>query len=320
MRDGPEPERILVPTQLPVGTVNVYLLTGEENVLVDTGPHHPESRQELELGLRRAGLQLADIDIIIITHGHVDHYGQAGDLSRASGAEVWVPELERETIANFAETYEERKEFYSEHFLRTGVPEETLRLVADFFDYIKSLATESPVHRTFRDGERLSVGGLELEVIHTPGHSPGSSCFRSGSVLFTGDTVLKHITPNAAFGAADGRSVGMQDYLRSLERLRGLDVSRLYPGHGPPLEGLNEFIENYLALYRSRRAALLELLEGDGHTAFELVIRLLGSLPIHEIFLGVTEVLGHLEILQREGIVAAEEREGVVHYSLTERP
>lgn len=319
MKEAPEPVRILVPTQLPVGTVNVYLLEGEENVLIDTGPHHPESREHLERGLRRAGVSPADIDVIIITHGHVDHYGQAGDLARDTGAEVWVPKLEKDSISRFDEAYESRKEFYREQFLRTGVPEETLRLVADYFDYVRSLATSSPVHRTFKDGDRLSVAGWELEVIHTPGHSSGSTCFRSGQVLFTGDTVLRHITPNAAFGGADGRSVGMSDYLKSLEKLRGLDIKGVYPGHGPPLEGLQGFIENYMALYRSRRADLLDLLQGNEQTVFELVVHLLGSLPIHEVFLGVTEVLGHLEILEREGVVVGEERGGVVYYSLAER-
>ncbi len=316
MRVGTDPIRILVPTQLPVGPVNSYLLKGEENALVDTGPHHPESRRWLEKGLRREGLEAGDIDIILITHGHVDHYGQAGDLSKVSGAEVWAPQLERDTIADFSETYDERKEFYGEQFLKTGIPRETLRLVGEFFDYVKELATASPVHRTFRGGDKLSLSGWDLEVIHTPGHSPGSSCFLSGTTLFAGDTVLSHITPNAAFGGEDGESVGMEDYLRSLERLEELDVSRVYTGHGPPMEGLAGFIENYRDLYRSRRATLLEFLRTRRYSAFDLVTHLLGSLPIQEVFLGVTEVLGHLEILQREGLVLAEDRGGVTRYYL----
>ncbi|MFQ5837252.1 MAG: MBL fold metallo-hydrolase [Thermoplasmata archaeon] len=316
MKEGPKAARILIPTQLPVGTVNAYLLTGDENVLVDTGPHHPESRRWLEKGLSKAGLRVGDIDILLITHGHVDHYGQAGDLSADSGAEVWVPELERDTIADFAEVYDERGEFYRQRLLKTGVPKETLKLMADFFDYVKKLATASPVHRTFKEGDRLTLAGWELEVIHTPGHSPGSSCFRSGSTIFTGDTVLSRITPNAAFGGADGKSVGMGDYLQSLEKLRSLDVEAIYPGHGPLMEKLRPFIENYLALYRSRREALIDLLRRVESTPFELAIHLFGSLPIHEVFLGLTEVLGHLEILQRENLVAVDEREGLDYFTL----
>ncbi len=314
MPEAREAARILVPTMLPVGTVNAYLLQGEENVLVDTGPHHPESRRWLERGLRKQGLSVTDLDVLLITHGHVDHYGQAGDLAADAGAEVWVPALARDTVADFGRVYEERREFYREVFLRTGVPQATLDLVAEFFDYVKGLAVASPVHRTFGEGDRFTLAGWDLEVLHTPGHSPGSSCFRAGEVLFAGDTVLTYITPNAAFGGADGRSVGMDDYLHSLERLRGLGEFRILPGHGPPMDALGPFVENYMALYRARRGALLDLLESRPHHAFDLMNHLLGSLPIEEVFLGITEILGHLEILEGEGLVETEDRDGVLYY------
>lgn len=312
-----EPVRLPVPTQLPVANTNVYLLRGEENVLVDTGPHHPDSWDYLVRRLRAHGLRLEDLDVVLITHGHVDHYGQAGDLAEASGAEVWVPESDRDTIAEFDRVMGEKHEEYGEVFRTTGLPEETIALVAEFFGYLKSLGRSSPVHRTFRDGDVLEVGNWAFRVLHTPGHSPGASCFLHERTLFSGDTILKHITPNAAFGGADGKSVGMADYLASLERLEGLEVERVLPGHGPPLEGLGVFIANYRALYEARRTALADLLRQRSWTAFDLVVALFGSLPIHEVFLGVTEVLGHLEILKREGLLETEERQGVVHYRMT---
>lgn len=313
----PEPVRLLVPTQLPVANTNVYLLRGEETVLVDTGPHHPDSWDYLVRKLKDEGVATEDVDRILITHGHVDHYGQAGDLAEASGAEVWVPERDRDNIADFDRVMEERHAQYREVFLKTGLPEATIDLVGEFFAYLKTLGRPTPVHGTFRDGDVLRFGEWELEVLHTPGHSPGASCFLADGTLFAGDTVLKHITPNAAFGGADGVSVGMGDYLESLDRLTQLDVDRVLPGHGPPLDGVEEFVANYRALYRRRRATILQLLEAD-RTASDLVIQLFGTLPIEEVFLGLTEVLGHLEILEREGLVDAEERDGVIHYVRSE--
>ncbi len=113
------------------------------------------------------------------------------------------------------------------------------------------------------------------------------------------------------------RSVGMWDYLQSLDRLSGLEVRAVYPGHGPLMEGVETFIENYRGLYHTRREAIIDLLRQESRTPFDLVVPLFGSLPIHEVFLGLTEVLGHLEILDREGVVVAEEREGVEYYSLS---
>lgn len=306
--------RIIVPTQLPVGSVNCYLLRGAESVLVDTGPHDPEAFARLDRGLQRAGTTLEELDVILITHGHVDHYGQAGRLARATGAEIWAPEADRHIIENFARVYEDRRGYYRERLLRTGISKERLQQVGHFFDYVKRLAEPAPVSRGVRDGDSLSFGDWELQALHTPGHSAGSTCFRMGGSLLAGDTVLKHITPNAAFGGADGRSVGMGDYLASLARLEALDVGRVYPGHGPPVDDLQGFIDNYRTLYAERRATLLHALGEEPHSAMALVERLFGRLPPEEIFLGVTEVLGHVEILEREEEIEAEERDGVLYY------
>ena len=318
---GPlEPIRMRIPTQLPVATVNVYLLQGDENVLIDAGPHHPDAWDYLKRRLHAHGLKVEDIDRILITHGHVDHYGQAGDIADASGAEVWTHELDRELVRDFAAVIGERNEYYRDTLLTTGFPEETLDLVAGFFDYLKGLGRETPVAHTFKEGDRISAGGWDLDVLHTPGHSPGSSCLLHGTTLFTGDTVLKHITPNAAFGGADGKSLGMGDYLESLKRLSHLELEAVHPGHGPPLEGLDGFIANYRALYGERRARVLELLREQERTVFDLVLALFGTLPIHEVFLGITEVLGHLEIVEREGLVEARVRKGLRYYRLLPPP
>lgn len=315
MEEGPRPARILIPTQLPVGPVNVYLLKGDETVLVDTGPHHDLALDRLEKGLKRRGVGMEDLDVILITHGHVDHYGQAGRIAAASGAEVWVHTLDRDTVADFSRTYDERREFYRERFLPTGVPAETLKLLGGFFDYLKNLARGAPVHKTFEDGDVLNLAGWDFEVVHTPGHSAGSVCLQHDRTLLAGDTVLKHITPNAAFGGADGESVGMADYLLSLDRLEQCDVRELYTGHGPRVDDLAGFIENYRNLYLSRRDIFLDFLSGKGHTAMEMVDHLFGELPIEEVFLGITEILGHLEILQRDGLVEVEEKDSLLYYT-----
>jgi glyoxylase-like metal-dependent hydrolase (beta-lactamase superfamily II) len=224
---------------------------------------------------------------------------------------VWTHELDQTLIRDFSAVVGPRNDYYRDVIRTTGFPEETLDLVAGFFDYLRGLGRETPVARTFKDGDRIPAAGWDLEVLHTPGHSPGSSCLLHEETLFTGDTVLKHITPNAAFGGADGKSLGMGDYLNSLERLSSLELGAVHPGHGPPMEGLDAFIANYRAVYGARRSHILDLLRTQESTVFDLVVALFGTLPVHEVFLGITEVLGHLEILEREGLVEARERKGL---------
>src|SRR5687767_13920839 len=84
--------RLDLPTPFPVGAVNVYLITEPEPVLVDTGTSTPESRARLELLLgEAAGLAVSDLRNIVITHGHLDHYGLAQELAERSGAEIFAP-------------------------------------------------------------------------------------------------------------------------------------------------------------------------------------------------------------------------------------
>src|SRR5210317_1956328 len=87
--------RITMPTPFVVGPVNVHLLTGDAAVLVDAGFDSPDGVLALESGLQRAGMTVKDLDAILITHGHLDHFGLAARLKEASGAEVWAHRSER---------------------------------------------------------------------------------------------------------------------------------------------------------------------------------------------------------------------------------
>ncbi|MEX0667156.1 MAG: MBL fold metallo-hydrolase, partial [Acidimicrobiia bacterium] len=88
------------------------------------------------------------------------------------------------------------------------------------------------------DGSTVPVGEIALQVIHTPGHSDDHLCFLSGRIMFTGDHIM------------GGSSVMVEDmgrYLRSLERLQGLELVRLYPGHGSEIEQPHDVISWYIA-------------------------------------------------------------------------
>lgn len=158
----------------------------------------------------------------------------------------------------------------------------------------------------------MQAGSTTLKAIHTPGHSSGSTCYLSAEgELFAGDTLLKDMTPNAAFGGADRESVGLGDYLTSLNKVRILKPKIVHPGHRTSLDDVDTYVRYSMNQYRARNEAILRLLREGPATPFELVTRLFGVLPIEEIFLGVTEVLGHLEVLEREGIVALDDSNDV---------
>lgn len=153
---------------------------------------------------------------------------------------------------------------------------------------------------TFVDGDRFPLEGTELEVVHTPGHSAGHCCFfeRSGGALFTGDHVLGAGT--SIIVPPDG---DMALYLGSLERLLGLPLRVILPGHGPlvwePAEKIREYVRHRLERERSVLACVREGVS----LPEEIVRRVYTDVP--EFFHGMAyyTVLAHLEKLAREGKV-----------------
>lgn len=317
MRIRPGVHRIQVPTTLPVGTVNCYALRGEPLTLVDVGPKTPDALDALRRGLREIGHAIADVEQVLVTHGHVDHHGLCETVRKESGAKILMPEADAALLQDFEGTWAARRERFRAEFGRVGTPPETYDLVGGFFDYLTTLGESTEVSRTIREGDTLVAGDRQLRAIHTPGHSSGSTCLLSPEGwLFAGDTLLKDLTPNAAFGGADGTSVGLGDYIASLNRLRTLDVDLVLPGHRGVLDDHRAYIDESLGRYRARQAAVLETLRRGSRTGWGIVLELFGTLPLEQVFLGITEVLGHLEILSHEGVVSAKEEDGVLRFAL----
>lgn len=147
------------------------------------------------------------------------------------------------------------------------------------------------------DGERLAVGGVGLEVIHTPGHADDHLCFLAGDVLFTGDHIM------------GGSSVMVDDmarYLESLERLQRLRLTRLYPGHGPEMDSPGEVISWYLAHRRQRENEVLEALAAGASTVSEIVERVYAGVDTSLHPLAARSVSAHLRKLADEGRVRSE--------------
>jgi hydroxyacylglutathione hydrolase len=143
------------------------------------------------------------IDGILLTHTHFDHIGAVAPVARATGAEVWVPELEREVLAD----------------INRFVPWPGF---GPFEDY--------EAEHTLKGGERLELAGFEIEVIFTPGHSPGHVTFSipDETAVFSGDVLFK--------GSVGRTDLPFGDWDTLLDSIRGLidalpPETTVYPGH-----------------------------------------------------------------------------------------
>ncbi len=296
---------IPLPTPFPVGDVNVYLIRAERWVLIDTGLDWEKDRRALLQGMAAAGVAPEQIAEVLLTHTHIDHCGQAGWIQERSGAPVRAHPADAPRLTGFPDAYHAMLARYRDHSARMGFPVELFDAGIAAFGKAMMLMRSARVEKTIDEGDRIPLGGTHLEVIHTPGHTPGSVCFydRKNRILFAGDTVLKHITPNPFFGGhTHRRAMGTGSYLRSLDRLVTYDVRLSLNGHGEAVEDLREVVERVRAHSRARSEKLLGLVAtGKPTHPFELSRRLFGELPLTDVWLAFAETLGHLEALEEAG-------------------
>ncbi|HET7573553.1 MAG TPA: MBL fold metallo-hydrolase, partial [Solirubrobacterales bacterium] len=116
--------RFAIPTPFAVGRVNCYLIEDEPLTLVDTGPNSGKALDELTARLAERGHSIDDLELIVVTHQHIDHLGLVEILVEHSGAEVAAIGAAATRLANFAEDAEEDDRFAVELMLRNGIPSE----------------------------------------------------------------------------------------------------------------------------------------------------------------------------------------------------
>lgn len=296
--------RIPLPTLLPIGAANCYILPGKESVMVDTGPNNDYTLDFLKSELKKNDVDISSIDKILITHGHVDHCGLARQVSEASGAGVFIHKGDEDIAKDFRQTYTNRREQTQADMERCGVPARTVELIEKFFDFLATMADATDVSGHLEDAHEVEAGDSTLKVIHTPGHSAGSVCFLSSDgALFSGDTLPKEYTPSVICAGSGSLSAGLEDYFNSLEKLRATDANEVLPGHGGPFSDKDEAIDTCVGTMRMREGRIIQALQIGSATPFTLMTKVYGPLPTHEIFPGLSEILGFLDRLLAEGTV-----------------
>ncbi len=320
--------RVAVPVPFPQagGPANVYLLEqpGGGLTLFDAGLGSPAAEEALARGFREAGRRFRDVERIVISHGHVDHYGAARTILEWSGREVpvFAHRADIPKISEKGPRFRDQIPHYAAYFARLGVPGEPLRAVARDVAGGFRLARRLAEVRPLAEGETLRTRHLSLEVVHMPGHTPGLLCLhdRRERLFLAGDHLLEKVSPNPLIelgpGGEEGRWKPLVAYLESVARLRALDVRLVLPGHGPPFAGHRRVIDELVRFYGKRQARIRQALAGGPRSAWEVVSALFPRAGPEELFLTVSETLANLEVLEARGEVAREVEGGVYRFRL----
>ncbi|WP_026961929.1 MBL fold metallo-hydrolase [Alicyclobacillus herbarius] len=305
---------IELPTPLPVGPVNVFVLCGKEQcLLVDCGPHYEPAWRALGEGLAHYGFSLSDVTGVVLTHGHVDHVGNTRYFQERGVPVYSHPRVSGWLDPGGAED-QYRADFYRQLYADMGVPptvaEQALRQLFLFHQWNDRSVVTHPI----QEGDRLPPLPA-FHVLEVPGHAQAAIALWNDETgdLLIGDQVLPHISPNPIIeplpGAESGRqamrSRSLVDSIRTLERLVQLPVEKTYPGHGPVIVDTVPLIKRRLKEAEERKTVVWEHLQRMSPTT---AYRLAGVLfPKHadQVSLILSETLGYLDWLLEEGRVHA---------------
>lgn len=312
-----------IPTPFNIGRVNCYLIDAREVTLIDPGPATEAAHDELISGLRNRGLAVRDIDRVLLTHPHMDHFGLAVRIVEESGAATYAHRDAATILEDPLVHYDREKRVFRPFLRAMGVPEQltntAVTLPEAYVDYQEAVA----VDHELTDGDVIDLGGPVLTSIHTPGHAPGSVCFvrEDADYTFTGDHVLQHISPNPLLtvrpGTANERTRSLPTYLDSLWRIREVDTEVGHAGHDGRIPDLDARAQAIIDHHHERKEHIAELLDAGGPaSAYDLMKELFPDLPATEVFPGMSEVIGHLDMLEDESRVVTADDGGVRKYTL----
>jgi glyoxylase-like metal-dependent hydrolase (beta-lactamase superfamily II) len=310
-----------IPTPFAVGRVNCYLVDDDPLTLVDTGPNSGTSLTALESALGERGRRVEDLERIVITHQHMDHFGLVAILADRSGAEVCALDRLAPWLARFGEAAEDEDAFAEAIMKRHGIPEDMVMVLRAVTRQYRAWGATATVTTPLADGATLGFAARQWRVHHRPGHSPSDTVFhdeRSGE-LVAGDHLIKHISSNPLIsrpldGRGGDRPKALVTYIASMKATRALDVTTVLPGHGEAFADHRALIDERLRMHERRARKLHSLVAEHPRTAYELAQALWGNVAVTQAYLTLSEVLGHMDLLVDDGQVVEDEHDGVIRF------
>ena len=306
-----------IPTPFMVGRVNVYLIEDEPLTLVDTGPNSGKALDELETALAGHSRKVEDLELIVITHQHMDHEGLAQILARRSGAQVAALDRLAPLLERFGDVNEADDAFAEATMLRHGLSPDIAVALRSVSRAFRAWGSSVQVTRTLHDGGTLELRDRTLQVFHRPGHSPTDTIFWDATrgELIAADHLIKHISSNPLLSrpldGGEARPQALVTYLDSLRQTRDLPARIVYSGHGEPIDDHVALIDERFRLHERRAQKILGLIAEQPRTAHDLAQALWGNIAVTQAYLTLSEVLGHVDLLLNAARVREVDHDGV---------
>ncbi len=310
------PDLIRIPLTTPFanGSVNAYLIKGKTMTLVDVGMPGQQALQQLKDGLLREGVRLEDLDQIILTHLHTDHAGGIATIHKEREIPIMVHQSAKRHIEGGKAYSHQIQKFFHLFIEEAGA--------SSFFSWKRHDDTHNWQKVTYlKEGESIPAGDRDWQIHYVPGHSQTDLLLwepNTGAAI-VGDHLLKEISSNAFVEpptSGEARPKPLLQYRDSMKFTKTLPLQTLFPGHGAPFAGHLELIDQRFSEQETRCQAIQKAIEAGHTTVYQISQSLFPRLKNQAIFLGLSEIQGHLDLMVERSVVKTQTLASVIHYQM----
>jgi len=296
--------QIQIPLPNALKWVNSYLVRGAQGyTLIDPGQHTADALETWRAALSELHITMQDVEQIVLTHHHPDHYGLAGWFQGQSGAPVYMTETAHAHAQMMWGKKQTATDAMDRLFADHGMDDSIRAEIREHFDSFIAYVSPQP-EVTYIEQPQLRLGDRNWQMIITNGHASGHACFyhEASREMICGDQVLPQISPNISYIPGSDLQP-LQSFIESLKRLQAYDVTMAYPGHRHPFRHYQERIADLLTHHEERLHKFVELLT-EPKTAYECCLAVFNAhLTVHQLRFAMSETLAHLIELERRELV-----------------